>query len=603
VPLRCALAVTVLGIALSAPAAAGVGRTTANSAVCGQAPPRTALALRGTIDALERWHGRFDELIDPASGRFVRHWSLGGFGESTGSDGTTAWVQDRSRTVHRLDAVHARRVAATDAWFARRGWCAADALGAVLTGPVQRAQGGRAFDVVQAVPRGGVPVEIWFDRASGLPDRTVLRLNEDTRVERFSDWRESGGTVVPFVRRIEYPEDGDVETLTAQTLALHRAPRAAEFAPPPAPDDVRMARGARSTTVPIRIEAHKMLVDVRLNGLGPFPFVLDSGGHFIVTAATARRLAASAPARGRAGDAARRLPLVRVRELRIGDAIVRDNVARLTAYSFARLERGPLPPKAGWLGLELFERFSVVIDPDERTLTLTPLRARAPRYAGVRIPLTLDEDAPLVPCRIAGARGECMVDTGNAGATIVEGYWAHQRGLAPRFARGLDAGSGVRVARADVEVGTVHAPREIVAAYPQARSGSESTTVEAAILSETLHERFVTAIDYRQGAMWLAPARHGTTWPFNRTGMQLRRQPGGTFEVVFVFARSPAAAAGLHPGDRIIAIDGKPARTVTPNELLAASSAPVGTLRTYRVRAAKPALPRTVRIRLAELLP
>jgi hypothetical protein len=559
---------------------------------CAWQPNATALTLGGTL-RFENLRGRFTEVVDPRSGRFVRRWDVAGLPESNGSDGSTAWVQDWSGTVHRLDAAHARRVAATDAWFDRHGWCSLGAFGAKPARAVQRSQGARTFDVVLTVPRGGVPIEIWFDRTSGLPDRTIVRLNEVTRVVRFADWRDVDGTAVPFVRRIEYPEDGDVETLTTETIGSRHRARTAGFSPPPTRNDVRMARGAHSTTVPIRIERHKILVDVMLNGRGPFPFVLDTGGHFILTTATARRLGLRLLQPG----------FVRVHELRIGDAIVRDNLAHRTSYAFARVERGPLPPKAGWLGIELFARFAAIIDPDTRTLTLRPLREHAAHYAGVRVPLAFDEDAPFVPCRIDRVPGDCMIDTGNAGATIVEGHWAHAVGLSRRFARGLDAGAGVRIARAAVDIGAVHLPREIVAAYPQAARGSESTTVEAAILSETLHERYVTAIDYRQGAMWLAPARHRTLLPFNRTGLQLRRRPDGAFDVAFVYARSPASAAGVRAGDRIVAIDGKPARTMTPDDLVALDTAPIGTLRTYRVLDSRSNAVRAVKLRNAELLP
>ena len=596
------IGVISLAILLSAPVAAVHARDGRMGGACEAWPDRPGVALRGTV-RVDYLHGRFTELIDARNGRFVRRFSLAGLAETTGSDGTTAWIKDWSGTVHRYDAAHAHAVAATDAWFERRGWCASDRLAARMTQAVRRLQAGRAFDVVQAVPRGGVPVEIWFEVASGLPDRTILRLNEDTRVVRFSDWREAGGSVIPFVRRIEYPEGGDVVTLTTLAIEPDPAPRAADFAPPSAPDDVRMARGARSTTVPIRFEAHKILVGVMLNGKGPFPFVLDTGGHFILSAATARRLALTVLGQNPKADPASGGGFVRVRELRIGDAIVRDNVAHMIPYPFARLERGRLPPKAGWLGLELFERFAAIIDPDKRTLTLTPLREHAARYAGTRVPLSFDEDAPLAPCRVDGVPGECMIDTGNAGPTIVEGHWARGAGLNPRFTRGLDAGQGVRIARAELDVGAVHLPREIVAAYPPAVRGSESTTVEAAILSETVHERYVTSIDYRQGAMWLAAVRNRTAPPFNRSGLQLRRRPDGTFDITFVYARSPAAAAGLRPGDRIVAIDGKSAPDVTPDDLTAANAAPVGTVRTYGVLSGRSYVPRIVRIRLAELLP
>jgi len=156
--------------------------------VCDVWSKASAVALHGTIDAVYL-HGRFDELLDLRSGRFVRHVNFTRLRESTGSDGTSAWRKDWSGTVHRYDSRHARAIAVSDEWFERRGWCAPDRLGARLTPAARRLRSGRAFNVVQARPRGGVPVEVWSDAASGLPDRTIVRLNEDTRVPRFSDWR------------------------------------------------------------------------------------------------------------------------------------------------------------------------------------------------------------------------------------------------------------------------------------------------------------------------------------------------------------------------------------------------------------------------------
>jgi len=103
--------------------------------------------------------------------------------------------------------------------------------------------------------------------------------------------------------------------------------------------------------------------------------------------------------------------------------------------------------------------------------------------------------------------------------------------------------------------------------------------------------------------MWLAPLPHRTAPPFNRSGLQLRRRPDGTFDVTFVYAGSAAAAAGLKSGDRILAIDAKAATAVTPADLLASTTAPAGTARTYRVLSGDSSVPRTVTIRLADLLP
>ncbi len=509
------------------------------------------------------------------------------------------WSQDFSGTTHWLDSDHAKAVALSDAWIDRRGWCAANALGASL----QRhsiQNGGRSYNVVRALPPGGVPVEIWFDAVTGLPDRSIVRLNEDTRAIHYADWREAAGTIWPFEREIVYVEDEDVTTLQTSTIEAV-TPSAAAFEPPPTTQTVTMLHGAVSTTVPMHIENRKMLVDVTLNGEGPFPFVFDTGGHFILSSSTAKRLKLDVAGRG-TKDPGNNDGFARVTQLRIGDAVIRNDVAHVIPYSYARLERGSKPPKAGWLGLELLNRFSVVIDPAKGTFTLTP-RGSHTQYAGVRVPLVLDEDAPLAPCRIDGARGECMIDTGNASATIVEGYWSHAAGLDARFANGLDAGDGVRVSRADLDLGGIDLPHEIVYAFPQQNSGSESTTVEAGIVSETVHERYVTSIDYARHAMWLAPIPGITPPPFNRTGLQLSKKADGTFTVTYVYAHSPAAAAGLKTGDRIVAIDGRPASEWSGADVTAANLAPPGTRRSYTIAAPNSTQTRVATLRLTEMLP
>jgi hypothetical protein len=566
--------------------------------------PARSLGSHGTI-AAHGMIGRYDEQLDTSRGDVVQHWTMDGFSEAAGSNGGTEWTQDRSGTSHPMDSAHARAVGRTDAWLDARGWCLSDARGArgaPVTGTRSFTESGRTYDVMRVVPTGGVPAEVWFERLTGLLDRTIVRLNEDTRAIHFSDWRQAAGTNVAFLRRIVYVEDDDVVTLRTQSVSNVDADPSA-FALPAQAHNFEMARGVRSTTVPIRIEGRKILVDVLVNGRGPFPFVFDTGGHFIVTANLAKQLGLTV-----AGVSSGPKPeytdgFARVRELRIGDAIVRNDVAHVIPYSFSRLERGPRQPKAGWLGLELLVRFSVVIDPAAKTLTLTPLAQATTTYAGVRVPIVLDQDAPLVDCRIDGLPGQCMIDTGNASPTIVEGYWANANGLKSRFTGGINVGDGIRIARASVDVGAIHLPHEIVVSYPREDSGSESTTVEAGILSETLHERCVTSIDYAQGAMWLAPVAEQRVPLFSRTGLFLKKNRDGTFEVDTVLAHSPASAAGLREGDRIVAIDGKPASAYANADVIAGDVAPVGTIRTYRVLSAKTGTSRTAQLRLAELLP
>jgi hypothetical protein len=103
--------------------------------------------------------GAFSELVDPNTGATISHWTQDGFAEADGSSGTMRWTQDFSGTTHWLDSDHAKAVAATDSWIERRGWCAANSLGASLERR-SLSKDGRNYNIVRALPHGGVSVEM-----------------------------------------------------------------------------------------------------------------------------------------------------------------------------------------------------------------------------------------------------------------------------------------------------------------------------------------------------------------------------------------------------------------------------------------------------------
>jgi len=465
-------------------------------------------------------------------------------------------------------------------------------------------ESGRTFDVLSVLPLGGSPVEMWIDGRTHLLDRIEERLNESHFIERFDDWRTVAGTAFPFVLRDEYPEDEDSETYALRVVTQSPQPPPSTFAEPPAPHDVVMLHGALMTRVPYVVEGQKPIVEVSVNGIGPFPFVLDTGAHFILTPATAHRIGVSprgdASSTGQ-GNGILKTGFTRVRTLRIGDAVIANDVAKVVPYRFGRLERGPRPPKAGWLGLSLFERFAVTIDPVSRSVTLRPLGRERPKPPGVRIPLKFDEDAPLIACSVDSHRGPCMVDTGNAGSNIVEGYWAQRNGLASRLSHGVPIGDGITVSRAMLAFGSIRAPRELVEYQPPAQRGSESTTVEAAILSEGLIDRYTTTIDYDRHAMWMRRIPHPYIRPFNRSGIEADKERDGSFIVWRVIPNSPASGTGIRTGTRILAVDGIDARELAGTDFSDLSVGPVGSLRTYRIEDHHAM--RVVTLRLRELLP
>ncbi len=540
----------------------------------------------------------FRMTIDARSGRFAQHYAgapnlpAGG----TGFDGRSAWSANGA-AAHPLNSRYERGLARSRAWLARRGWCSSDYAGATVT-PLRVNDASGDFAVVRAVPPFGAPIEMWIDRSTGLLDRTLLQLAETREIDRFADWRTVAGVVVPFGQRVDYPEDTARETWIVTAARALRALPAVAFAQPAPAADATIDGGATSTTVPYRIEGQKPLVDVWLDGRGPFPFVVDTGGHFILTPATARRIGARTAGAEKnlgQGTEVRTGGFAHVATLRIGAALIRDQVAAVVPYSFARLERGPRPPKAGWLGLQFFERFAVTFNPRTHRMTIAMFAHAPAAPRAVRVPLLFDEDAPVVACRIAGRPGTCMIDTGNAGPTIVEGHWLERVGLTDRLRHGLDE-DGDRIARTRIDIGPLALRDELVDYSPPAVRGSESTYSVAAILAEDLTGRYGMTVNYRDGWLALQPLGIAAA-PYDRTGLRLEKQTDGTFVVAAVAADSPAAQAGVNVGDRIVAVDGVLAQRFSRADLSTLGRGPVGSIRRYDVMRRHTRLRIAVRLR------
>lgn len=518
-----------------------------------------SLALSGTHHGAGL-NGSYEQLIDTRNGRYVTRWHSGDFDGGDGYDGVAPWERDFSGTTHVMDARSAVALAKTEAWVRARGWCDAQSARYTAAG-TERLANGSVLDVVTARPEGGAPVRLSVDRKTHLLESSTVRYDENHVVTYYSDWRAVAGTVMPYVTAIVDPEDKDLETriLTGIVAQESFVPGAAVYAPPATSFGIAMPAGATAVTVPYAMEGYKPIVDVTINGKGPFPFVVDAGGHFIVTAETARR--AGLQGRGSASStnqgSVSYVGFARVGSIGIGGAVLRNEVAEINPYPFAKTERGPRPPKAGWLGLEFFERFAVTFDPRNHTMSLRPLNAPRPAAAGTKVPLVFAEDSPLAECSVAGKTGLCMLDTGNAAPVIVASRWATRVGVAALLQRGTFVGSGTYVSRVPVGIGPFVRPREVVMYEPD--PDAELFNVEAAVLSEAFIDGFVSTFDYMRRGVWLQELARAPT-PYNRSGIVATKQPDGTFIVRYVIAGSPAASQGVRTGDVITSIDGVDAK-------------------------------------------
>ncbi len=550
--------------------------------------------------------GRWSRTIDLATGRNREAADFGIFSTAAVWDGSHYWRQDASGGVHPINSPYMQAVHVTDGWLAARGYLRRDAAGAKLEPLEDQAAGGRSYALIRGTPRHGQAVDLWFDKESKQLARTVQLMTSYVWTVRYDDYRKAAGSVLPF--RIS-ADDGDPSD--ADVIQIDRIDRARttkeDFSRPRPPDDVAIAGG--KTLVPMEFDGD-VIVEAKLNGEGPFAFILDTGGHDILTPAAAAALKLKPVGAGASGGSgAGTLPeqYARVERVDIGGLSMRNQLFSVIPLQFDTLERGARPPLAGILGLELFERCAVQINYRAGTLALERASDHRPQGAGTAVPIWFSDHEPLLRAKIDGASGDVGVDTGNSGTLVVQGIWADAHGLKQRFQSGIPVlgfGSGGASSdwssRADFEIAGQLFPR-VIALYAADQKGSFSSRTESGNVGNQILAHFTLDFDYLHGQLWFEPVSGYVAPPFSRAGVSAYKERAEAFKVAAVSPGTPAAEAGLQSDDEILAVDGVPSSQLSGWDLRRALRRVPGTkLSLSIVRAGHP---QTAVLTLREILP
>ncbi|EIM02729.1 signaling protein [Rhodanobacter thiooxydans] len=556
--------------------------------------------------------------VDLRTGHFAIRARNPMYPRADGLDAQGRWHQDRSGLIHPLDSAEARAMAITESWVERFGVLTAPAAASYRAVP-DATENGRRFARVEATPPGGRPATLWIDKATHRLDRAVWSGSFLVMTRRYADYRTAQGLQLPF--RISNvgatlggATDSDSDDVIERYQALATMPGNALERPDGTVRDVSMRNGASRAITPMHFQGSVVLVEASINGSRPMPFILDTGGHAILTEETAKQLGLASQGKGvstGSGPGSMRLAYTRVAILTMGAADIRDQPFLVMPFGYGFAERGDQAPIAGILGLEIFERFAVTFDYDHGQLVLQPFDHGTPPPAvkGNALPLRFTFDMPLVDASVDGRRGVFGIDTGNSGFLLLFPQWVEREGLLAHYAEGYPQPTGgvggafvSRIAHVrSMRLGGVELG-DPLAQLTRADAGAVGNPTEAGNIGQDLLSRFNVHFDYRRQTMTLLPRSQPSPRRFATAGLRAAKvdaQHGDRFTVSWVVPGGPAAEAGLHKGDEIVAVDGQPVRAIGSESFRQASHAQAeGTMLTLKL-----ADGRSLRIAMRDLAP
>jgi len=502
--IACALLLVELLLASAAPAAPSRGQSvlSAASRAMGRFPAGATVEARGTIEAEGRT-GDFSETVRMRDGAFVSHAQYSLFGEGDGYDGRVRWKQDRSAASHALNAPFSKADAITLAWLKRRGFLQPGS--ARIERVKHETIGTRPATVLTMRPRGGNSVSLAFDDSSHLLVRVQRERPLSVITENYSEYRRSDGVSVPFhTEVVEVGGDSTTSTINLRSVSPRVRAGAPSFAAPPPPRDTVMTGPA---TLPLASLSFAV-IPATING-HTYDFILDTGGHNIVTPEVAKALSLTSEGSGTSGGSGPGVAPTsdtQVAELKVGSATMTDQHFTILDLDGAVKRKGK-PDMAGILGLEIFERMAVTVDEPANTLTIEPFQAGRP-CDGDKIPLVFDDDQPSVRGTVDGIPALIGIDVGNGGIPIVLWRWAQAHKVEARYIKGKQ-GSGSGVGGSNVTYLTKHhdivigktAIRDTDVNYATTKTGYFSSRADSMNLGRTLLQKYAVRFDYANGHM------------------------------------------------------------------------------------------------------
>lgn len=323
-----------------------------------------------------------------------------------------------------------------------------------------------------------------------------------------------------------------------------------------------LAAEPRVYTSSIVVENDRVLIAVGMNGAGPFFFMIDTGTYLsLIRPDLARQL--KLPVKGiehsrGVGGKGRNFTVYLAKDFIIGGGMRQPSVALEDSFDF-----GYRQDIHGALAAGVLTTIDADLDFDKGELRIYPDgRGDRPGYVAIESQIPRIEQPERGSRKISatvmldGHPIRCILDTGAPGRLMLNqasarrlGLWNDDRPFAPIRPNGI-AGTGpvARIVRVGaLEMGGAREERPLVTLL-----GNSLSNEFDGILGLSFIRRFNLSIDTRRRQLWVQPSRQ-TVSPqrYALSGLWIDHD-GDRMSVAAVGTGSPAAAAGIRVGDRIV---------------------------------------------------
>jgi hypothetical protein len=331
-----------------------------------------------------------------------------------------------------------------------------------------------------------------------------------------------------------------------------------------------VADAKTSFTLPFDLVDNRVFVEARLNGRGPFHLILDTGsGGVTISTDVAQQLGLHVADAGEGqgvGEKTVHAGAAKIAQLQIGELTFTDVDSNVMDLSDAPQVFGT-KPFDGIIGLPVFERMVVRHDYVNRILTFAAPDKFDYAGSGVIVHFERPRQIPVVAGMLDGVAGNFGVDTGARSSLLLYGPFCQENNLQEKYGAKLEGVTGwgiggpVRslLARAStLQIGEVSV-RDLVIRLSAQKTGLTASVAMAGLIGPDVLSQFDVTFDYtRTRIIFEKNKNYGRRDSYDRAGIWMGQgKDGKHFTVVDVIAGGPGAAAGVKPGDEILAINGE----------------------------------------------